>query len=370
MEQWPQFYKQLLRAILKNVGLIFLILSVNQKVFSSILTIADNIQNKIESNLYHFKPYIQSHYAIRMFRLTGNQKYLYPIIFNQLAAKIQYENLNRKIKWNHNLDLGFKMDLDENFDAMNKWEKRKYIINHFPEIELKLQMLYILTIASDLNLMNSTLYPNSNHVIEQLKKDSMQLKRFLLNPILIKYASPNIAFHVYALRNLKIIDITNDYQEAFQKVFEEKMARQLTDAEYTEKIYGMTHIIFAASSYYQHKVPREDFNWIYDYFDSHIDDIISRLKYDIIIEVGICYLLADNITNRQPIDKIRQYIKQRYDPITNVINEPWDRGRIEKAEHRNVLTILFLKWNNNLHPGPDLLNSEPFKVIMKPRDPL
>ncbi|QSA20910.1 DUF3541 domain-containing protein, partial [Vibrio furnissii] len=52
--------------------------------------------------------------------------------------------------------------------------------------------------------------------------------------------------------------------------------------QYGNKLYGMTHIIFADSQYYQHTVSEKQYQWIYDYYRANIDTILQRAKEDII----------------------------------------------------------------------------------------
>lgn len=349
------------------LGLLF---SGNPLAATSYSRVADQIQHKMESILYTFKPSIQSHYAIRMYRLTGKEKYFYPILFNQLIASLQYQRIFKQLKGDKTVTEEMNLEFPEQFVVMDKWEKRAYILKHFPKIKKELQLLYLLSTASQLNLLESSLYPNSKEAIQYLKINREALKRFLLHPTFIKYASPNMANEVYYLEAMKIIDIRQDYQKAFQSVFNASNDPSLTDDEYTEKIYGMTHIIIAASHYYQRKVSKKEFDWIYRYFDRHMDEMLSRLKYDVIIEVGLCYLLADQLTNEAAVLRIKSYVLNKFDPKTNLISEPWDRGDFERSEHRNVLTLLFLKWTQPLHPGPDLLNSKQYQYLMEPQSPL
>nr|WP_269809274.1 DUF3541 domain-containing protein [Enterovibrio nigricans] len=80
----------------------------------------------------------------------------------------------------------------------------------------------------------------------------------------------------------------------------------LSTQQYNNKLYGMTHIILAASEYYRKPVSEDNFQWIYDYFRQHFNTIAARSKPDVIAEIGITFLLAG--LDNDPVVKKSQHI--------------------------------------------------------------
>ncbi len=109
---------------------------------------------------------------------------------------------------------------------------------------------------------------------------------------MIEAWAAQLANQVYWLRQLGEQDVVKAFTDAFRSTYQISLDKKLSPQQYGNKIYGMTHIIFGDSQYYQKQVNEADHQWIYDYFRDNIDTIILRSKEDVIAEVGITFLLA------------------------------------------------------------------------------
>jgi len=105
----------------------------------------------------------------------------------------------------------------------------------------------------------------------------------------------------------------------------------------------MTHIIFADSSYYQKQINEQDHQWIYDYFRQNIDQILLRAKEDVIAEVGLSFLLA-GLDNDPVVAKTRKAINKAIDKQQGMIPSVTGDFDFSHGEHRNVLAIMLLDW--------------------------
>lgn len=349
--------------------LVLLLTLVSLVSFSA--NIADKIQQKFDDNLFKLKPIIQSHYAVRLYRITGKKEYLYPIISFQFIESIQLQQLLQQTPAfpgaNYNTNT---IHLPLDYNTISKTKKRKALLTQFPGISNQLRMLLILDHAQQLNVLNSPLYPHATLAITQIKKNLNALSSFLLNPIVIQSSSAQVANFIYLLHRLELIDLRNEYIHQFRIVFSDQKDNQLTNEMFEDKIYGMTHIIFAASDYYQKHPPYEQFKWIYYYFDQHIDKILTRTKPDVIAEVGLSFCLVNKFHHSSSLNKIKKYLQNRFNSSEHMIRNQSGVDNLNLAEHRNVLTIMLFKWPSLLYPGPDLANTTDFFNTLQQIRPL
>lgn len=164
---------------------------------------------------------------------------------------------------------------------------------------------------------------------------------------------------VYYLKYLKLADLETKFIRAWKKYYLRSRAEE--DYQYWNKIYGLTHIIFAASYYYQRLVPAAKFQWVFNYFDKNLTEILKRAHLDIICEVGLCYKLAGQSKNQNYL-KISQIIKEQFDFKRGYFilrPEVKDYDKFYRCAHTNIIAYLILKKFDRLYPGPKLnINSQ------------
>ena len=347
-----------IKNIMKAQLLFLLLILAPGLLASSNIDVADCIEKKFNSNMYKMKPINQSHYAVRLYRITGNKDYLQPIIDFQFIESIQLGNLIKQIKSNPLYFNAKTIVWPSNFSDLPKEKRRQFLLEQSPGIENYLKVLQILDHAHQLNLLNSELYPDSAEAIKLITEALPALRSFLLNPEGIRTASAQFVNYIYLLKRLGLLDIETEYMETFQSVFNDIGDETDSNEPFIDKIYGMTHIILSESAYYQHQVSYEKMKWVYSYFDAHINDLLARTKTDVIAEVGICYFLTDKPADESIINKIKQYLIKEFDPVSQQMPSYEGKNDIDRSEHRNVLSLMFLKWPKKLYPGPDLSNSK------------
>ncbi|MBA2709361.1 MAG: DUF3541 domain-containing protein [Tatlockia sp.] len=351
--------------------LIFMLCLFGQFLLAETSTIGDKIQKNFDENLYKLKPIYQSHYAVRLYRITGKKEYFYPIISFQFIESLQLKFLLKKThitpieKFNSRL-----IHLPQNYDQIVKNIKRELLLAQFPGINNALQILLILDHAQQLNLLKSPLYPHADKAIDYISKNIKPLSTFLLDPTVIKTSSAQVVNFIYLLNRLQIIDLRQEYIKHFKIIFSDKEDKLLHDRDFEDKIYGMTHIIFAASDYYQKQLPYEEFKWIYLYFDKNVNRILKKTKPDVIAEVGLNFCLLNKAKHSAALNKIRNFLKKQFDPAQQMLPGEPGLDDLNRAEHRNVLTIMLFKWPSLLHSGPNLENIEDLLNTLEPIQPL
>ena len=186
---------------------------------------------------------------------------------------------------------------------------------------------------------------------------------------MVKAWAAQLANQVYWLRQLGEQDVVDDFITTFKKVYPDNNDSVLTKQQFGNKVYGLTHIIFAASRYYQHPINEQDYQWIYDYYRNNIDTIIERAKEDVIAEVGINFLLA-GLDDDPVVLKTRKVIQKALNREHGLIPSVTGEMDLKKGEHRNVLAIMLLDWKGmNAAPTvtnePEVFNSIPYGLIEK-----
>jgi len=312
---------------------------------------AEVIRTEFEKALFTLPPKTQEHYSARMYRITGNSRYVNPILLQTLiteralAADIRHyneteyrrERIGRLIK---------------QFNGTSRKERLRHAL-----FEERGEVLYHLNMLSDSNRL--TIYGEGIESIGRMVNESIAIlgafdfSDFLLDPAVIRIYAAQTANYVYYLHDLGIVDLRSDYRSAFATAFPNREDLDISNLEYKDKIYGLTHIIIAASGYYQHEVERTEFQWLLHYFEANIDRILHETKPDVIAEVAICFLLAGDRENHV-VSRCRKAILKSIDEEAGIILSVSGRDNLAGGEHRNILAYMLLSWPDELHSGPRL----------------
>ena len=293
-----------------------------------------------------------------MYRLSGNEKYLYPIITDMMVIA---NLLNQDIKGLNNS--AFRQQREQivlnRFNLAKEKHKRRYqLLRQYPQLAFSLALLANINMAHEVGLLNSEFFPDTDLAINFLKQQNFA--PFFLNPEVVEIYSPQLATYIFFLSDLGIAELREGFTREFKKIFMETDDKELTEMLYGQKLYGLTHFIIGASRNYQRNVNRAEYNWIYEYFENNIDTIIDRAKPDIIAEVGIAFLLAGE--NDHPVvKKTRRAVTQSFNKRLNMIPSTSGDDDLNHGEHRNVLAIMLLTWSDRLYPGPDLKMSSQYQ---------
>jgi len=189
-------------------------------------------------------------------------------------------------------------------------------------------------------------------------------KRYATDHGMIRAWAAQLANQVYWLRQLGEQDVVGDFVDAFRQVYPDAADAELSDQQFANKLYGMTHLVLADSGYYQRQVDESGHQWIYDYFRTHIDVILSRAKEDVIAEVGICFLLA-GLEGDPVVGKTRKAILSAVDAERGMIPSVAGSFDLKSGEHRNLLAIMLLDWRGvnavpTIQRQPEMFGSLPY----------
>ncbi|SEL51047.1 DUF3541 domain-containing protein [Halomonas daqiaonensis] len=313
--------------------------------------VAEAIRERYEQALPDLPPSKQRHYAQRLYRVTGDARYL-PLnheygrrlvdrVRDEIEALATPGHAERRAR---EKVAAYPVNSE-------KQRRRKQMLAEWGEIAYANGLAFDLTQAKYHGLLNETDLPGHDRVLEYLA--SVDFRTFLLDPEVMAIYAAQVANLVYYLEDLGVTDLREEVITAFREQYPPQRDPRLSTAEYRNKIYGMTHFVIAASDYYQQPVAAEEFRWVLDEFTASLDRILADTKEDIYTEVGISFLLAGE-EDHPAVMRLRDALVAAYDPEARMV--PSERGRIDLAsgEHRNVLAIMLLDWPDRLHPGPKL----------------
>ncbi|MEN8259581.1 MAG: DUF3541 domain-containing protein [Pseudomonadota bacterium] len=347
-----------MRTKILPVLILFFITAPSAKADIALDPVAEEIRTNFESQLFTLEPYLQRHYALRLYRITGDEKYIYPIISDLMIIANLIEKDARGLNSPVHRKAREAIILDRFNLTKEKHLKRFTLLKAQPGMAFSLALLANLTMVNEVGLLNSYFFDTTDHIVAYLREQ--QFETFFLNPDVVKIYSPQLATYVYFLFDLGIVDLRQRFTEVFKRVFVSTDDHRLSDLIYAQKLYGMTHFIIGASRNYQRTVNRNEFDWIYDYFEKNIDSIVRRAKADIVAEVGIAFLLAGE-SNHPAVAAARKAVRQRYDPVHRLIPSTSGSTELSGGEHRNVLAIMLLTWSGQLYPGPNLSRSPQYE---------
>ncbi|MEW6051759.1 MAG: DUF3541 domain-containing protein [Candidatus Zixiibacteriota bacterium] len=321
---------------------------------------ARRIRQTFESDLYRLEPGMQRHFAQRMYRITGDERYAYPLFLDYLILE---KNLQATLDSLHNrvwVDRQMSRILDRMDDGGRKGRLRRQMFEHNGDMALYLEMLRAAYALEDYGVCSTGSLGLCGQAVVELGKVDLPL--FLLDTAVIRVYSAQAVNGVYYMYQLRLGDFRTEYASAFRQTFPDDRDAELSDLEFGDKIYGLTHFVTAASNYYQKPVDSAEFNWILGYFELRQARILHNLKADIVAEVGLCFLLAGQ-DRHLLVDQCRKIVLDEFDPGSGIVPSPAGNTDLDLGEHRNILAYMLLEWPRELHPGPRLPDLGSFQTI-------
>lgn len=320
---------------------------------------AERLKHTFESVLFTFGPTTQRHYAVRLYRMSGDNRYVYPIIFDLLVLlrKLHHDesilrdpsHIQQRASEiaNHGFYLGITNPKPKAWRAA---------LLRAGDVAFYLKLAKRLNTLREYDLLGARVFSGAGKMVEALRGQRGKLATLLLDQELMKTAGTQLANYVNYLFRLNVVDIRHRYLEGLeQALMRDRPDTELSDPEYIDKVYGMTHVILAASDYYQEPVERKDFAWIFNYFEKNIETIVARTKPDVYAEVGVCFLLANDREN-PALKRVRDAIVTAIHPQEGMILSVGRSSDLRSGEHRNVLAIMLLDWPRTIFRGPSLRN--------------
>jgi len=311
---------------------------------------AHSIYQLYESRFDELEPMRRGHWALRLYRWTGDPQYIPRIRAYGERLLHDFVTEAEGLEDSSYRQKRIQQLLGQPFAGESqKRLRRRSALSQWPEALYAGRLLYLCAMLQSLGLQQED--------DEQYKKVMAYLHKFPFDDFLLNYSfiqinAANQANSVYYLKSLGLVDLETSFFQAFQEAHRET-DQNPDDVVYENKIYGLTHIVIAASGYYQNVVTDRRFAWIYDYFEKNIEIILERTKPDVAAEVALCYLLAKQ-SEHKIVRQVRDYLVAAWDPSSGMIPSTRGKSELNSGEHRNVLAYMVLTGFDTLVPGPNL----------------
>ncbi len=300
---------------------------------------ADLIRTTYESQLYTLPAFKEGHYGLRMYRQTLDDKYSAAVWSDMARVASKLSRLSNDVHTMEQIVLYSEKRVASYVGDSDERSVRRYnITKHMPEyLYLGVDLLGSMARANEYGLEHK----NDAKLREIIRR--YDFSRYVTNEDMVKAWAAQLANQVYWLRQLGEQDVVDEFIDTFKKAYPDDKDKKLSSQQYGNKIYGMTHVIFGDSEYYQHQVSEQEHQWVYDYFRENIDTILLRAKEDVIAEVGLTFLLA-GLENDPVVEKTRLAIQASIDKTKGMIPSVTGDFDLKYGEHRNVLAIMLLDW--------------------------
>lgn len=301
------------------------------------LQIARQIIQTYNNNFSSLDLLHQSHFATRMWRISGQEKYIKPIKINFQKEKVIWSNHIKNLeKIGYPRKIGSQI-LGQRVFGNLRWRKKQLFYPKNPENLFYIELInYLFHLKSFGGEVDTSYLRKLN-----LEKIFMSKNQILFDP-------SETANSISYLKFLKVADFENEFQAYFLNFW--LSLKEDTRWLNFNKIYGLTHLIIADSWFYQKFVKLEKFKAVFDYFQDNLDQIIDGTNSDIIAEVGVCFRLAGE--SPPALGKIKNYLISCYDKRLGYI--PRKGKGFQAAEHRNIAAVLVLADYDKLYSGPNL----------------
>ncbi|SDK21487.1 DUF3541 domain-containing protein [Billgrantia gudaonensis] len=307
------------------------------------------IQAVYDAALPELPPAKQRHYAQRLYRLTGEARY---VPFSRAYGRRLVAKLEADIVGLEAPDYAAMRSREIVVSYPQRTAKqraRRAMLAEWGELPFARRLLARLIQAEYHGLLTEV--DGHERALDYLAE--VDWKRFLTDPQVLRTYAAQVGNYVHFLHQLGVTDLREPVVSAFRAQYPPGSADGLDDLEYRNYLYGMTHFVIAASRYYQQRVDPDEFAWILDRFERELETIRKRATEDIQAEVALSFLLAGREAH-PAVARLREALVAAVDPTSGIIPSPAGSSELAGGEHRNVLAIMVLRWPGRLHQGPRL----------------
>ncbi|MEI8608851.1 DUF3541 domain-containing protein [Enterovibrio sp. Hal110] len=312
--------------------------------FGSVVQMAEindarEIRDIYDRQLGELSPYQLGHYGLRMYRQTQDDYYK-GAVWTDMARVASRLN-------------AYAADIDSQADVERLGKVR---LSHYGSGDSERDALrqkagtgreeYLVLGAGLISSMARANEYGLAHIEDEKLREVLgwyDFSVYVSNPEMIRAWAAQLANQVYWLKQLGEDDLTKTFESAFRETYPDGEDAQLSTQQFNNKLYGMTHIILAASEYYRVPVSESDYAWIYTYYRDNIDTILARSKPDVVAEIGISFLLA-GLDDDPVVERARAYVREAISEQAGIVPSVSGSVDLAKGEHRNVLAIMLLDW--------------------------
>ncbi|MEQ5803071.1 DUF3541 domain-containing protein [Halomonas sp. H10-9-1] len=308
---------------------------------------AERIQATYEAVLPELSNGKRRHYAQRLYRVTGEARYLAD---NRDYAARLGERLESEIAALEvpGRTAALASDSVEGYPRRTEKQRaRAEMFTQWGEIAYAKGLLFRLVQAHYHGMLDEM--PGHEQALEYL--GDLPWAAFLTDPEVLRVYAAQVANQVHFLHQLGVMDLRREVEAAFRRRYPPDSLAALSTAEYRNWLYGLTHFVIAASHYYQREVDAKAYAWVLESFEGQAERIMRDATEDIQAEVALSFLLAGR-EDHPLVERVRDALVAALDRESGMIPSPDGSTDLAKGEHRNVLAIMVLGWQGRLYPGP------------------
>jgi len=314
--------------------------------------LGERILNRYKEKQTILPPEILGHFFQRAYRLTGNDACIPPLAQYYYDTRIPIVQKGLGLLQDY-VEHDINFPLNHNHPTNNKRKIDRYTLyQKCPEIaffdEFLINLFYLTSTQLCTSLAENTC-KRSIALLQQIdfekiyynKEVMLKDNSFMINSIFfinyLKLNNPHI--------RTKVVNLVKDYYLNEHYCLQQDLKMW----EYHSFIYSLTHIVIAASHFYEKDISQ--YAWIPHYFAENIDEIIARTKIDILAEVGLSIKLSKQQERYSvAIRKINDHIINHYN-FDRMLTPKY----LIKKEHSNSIIMLLFYNNDQWYPGPNLI---------------
>ncbi|MGF1764025.1 DUF3541 domain-containing protein [Aliivibrio kagoshimensis] len=326
---------------------------------------ADEIKQTYEPQLYTFSAFKRGHYGLRMYRQTQELKYKGAVWSDLARVASRLNEITTELYEPEAIKAYSEKRIEgyENSDAVRRQLRYEATVEQPEYLFLGIDLLGSMARADEYGLKHR----EDDKLRAIIRR--YDFSKYATDPEMIEAWAAQLANQVYWLKQLGEQDVTEEFIEAFRKTYPDGKDDTLTDQQYMNKLYGLTHIIIAASGYYQHEIKQAEYQWIFDYYRNNMDSIMRRSKEDVIAEIGINFLLAGEYDD-PIVTRTKQHIQASIDREHMMVPSVNGSVDLDDGEHRNVLAVMLLNWHKpqavpTIQKQPAMFSAMPFGLVNK-----
>ncbi len=308
---------------------------------------ADEIQAIYEAALPSLPLSKRRHYAQRLYRLTGEARYLPANRDYMVSLADRLEEDIAGLGTPGVVERRSRESVENYPRRTAKQRARAEMLAEWGEIAYARRLLFRL-VQAEYHGMLDTL-PGHERALDYLGE--VDWESFLADPEVLGVYAAQVANQVHFLHQLGVMDLRREVEAAFRRRYPPEVVAGLDSEEYRNWLYGLTHFVIAASHYYQQQVDAEAQGWVLRALERDADRLMAEATEDIQAEVALSFLLAGR-DDHPLVGRVRDALVAAVDPRAGIIPSPGGSTDLDRGEHRNVLAIMVLGWRGWLYQGP------------------
>ncbi|MDT0502712.1 DUF3541 domain-containing protein, partial [Halomonas sp. PAR7] len=270
---------------------------------------AERIRATYEAVLPELSGGKRRHYAQRLYRVTGEERYLpanreYML---HLAGRLEAEIAELAVPGQ--IERLARESVEGYPRRTAKQRARAEMFTRWGEFAYAKGLLFRLVQAHYHGMLDEV--PGHERALDYL--EDLAWEAFLTDAEVLEVYAAQVANQVHFLHQLGVMDLRREVEAAFRRRYPPDTLALLSTAEYRNWLYGLTHFVIGASRYYQQEVDAEAYAWILEAFSEQSERIMRDATEDIQAEVALSFLLAGR-EGHPLVDRVRDALAAAVDP--------------------------------------------------------